>query len=164
MYKIIGADQKEYGPITADQVRQWIAENRANGLTLARFEEGAWKPLSTFAEFASVLPSSVPPPIGSVNPVYSSSSTGPKTSGLIVGGFICSALGIVCCGPVVSTIGLVLSIIGLTQVNKDPQRYSGKGLAIAGIVLALLGYGIFITLLFSGALEHLTKNIPGWPH
>ena len=28
MYIIIGGDQKEYGPITADDVRQWIAEGR----------------------------------------------------------------------------------------------------------------------------------------
>ena len=30
MYKIIGADKKEYGPITADQLRQWLAEGRVN--------------------------------------------------------------------------------------------------------------------------------------
>ena len=30
MYKIIGADGKEYGPIPLDQFRQWIAENRVN--------------------------------------------------------------------------------------------------------------------------------------
>ena len=28
MYKIIGQDGKEYGPITAEQLRQWISENR----------------------------------------------------------------------------------------------------------------------------------------
>ena len=28
MYKIIGGDQKEYGPIGAEQIRQWIAEGR----------------------------------------------------------------------------------------------------------------------------------------
>ena len=33
MYKIIGADQKEYGPVSAEQLRQWIAEGRVNGQT-----------------------------------------------------------------------------------------------------------------------------------
>ena len=33
MYKIIGGDQKEYGPVTADQLRAWITEGRVNGLT-----------------------------------------------------------------------------------------------------------------------------------
>jgi hypothetical protein len=30
MYKIIGADQKEYGPISAEQIRLWIQEGRLN--------------------------------------------------------------------------------------------------------------------------------------
>ncbi len=55
-YKIIGADQKEYGPITSDQIRQWIAESRVNAQTLARAEgDQEWKPLAAFAEFADVL-------------------------------------------------------------------------------------------------------------
>jgi hypothetical protein len=56
MYKIIGADGKEYGPVAADQVRQWIAEGRANAQTQAQAEGATdWKPLSAFAEFAAAL-------------------------------------------------------------------------------------------------------------
>jgi len=56
LYKIIGGDGKEYGPISADQLRQWVAENRANGQTQIRLEgEMEWKPLSAFAEFADCL-------------------------------------------------------------------------------------------------------------
>lgn len=55
MYKIIGADQREYGPVSADQVREWIAQGRANGQTLAQNEGGAWNPLSAFPEFAAAL-------------------------------------------------------------------------------------------------------------
>jgi hypothetical protein len=52
MYKIIGADQKEYGPITADQIRQWISEGRVNGQTQACAEGTQdWKPLAMFPEF-----------------------------------------------------------------------------------------------------------------
>jgi hypothetical protein len=28
MYKILGIDNKEYGPVSAEQVRTWIAEGR----------------------------------------------------------------------------------------------------------------------------------------
>ena len=53
MYKIIGADQKEYGPVTSDHIRHWIAEGRVNGQTQARAEgDEEWKPLAAFAEFA----------------------------------------------------------------------------------------------------------------
>ncbi len=34
MYKIIGADGKEYGPVTAEQLKQWIADGRVNGNTM----------------------------------------------------------------------------------------------------------------------------------
>ncbi len=55
MYKIIGADQKEYGPVSAEQVRRWIAEGRANAQTLVRPEDGAdWQPLGQIPEFADV--------------------------------------------------------------------------------------------------------------
>ena len=56
MYKIIGADGKEYGPIPLDQFRQWIAENRVNGQTQVKAEGGTeWKDLSTFPELAALL-------------------------------------------------------------------------------------------------------------
>lgn len=57
MYKIIGADQKEYGPVSADQLRQWMAEGRVNAQTLVRAEgQDAWQPLGTLAEFAGAVP------------------------------------------------------------------------------------------------------------
>jgi len=56
MFKIIGADQKEYGPVTADQINAWILEGRANGQTLVQaLGSSEWKPLSGLAEFATAL-------------------------------------------------------------------------------------------------------------
>jgi uncharacterized membrane protein len=56
MYTIIGADHKEYGPVSAEDVAQWIAEGRADGRTHARAQtDGEWKPLSAFPEFAAAL-------------------------------------------------------------------------------------------------------------
>jgi len=56
MYKIIGADKKEYGPVTAAQMHQWISEGRANSQTLVQAVGATdWKPLSAFPEFADAL-------------------------------------------------------------------------------------------------------------
>ena len=56
MYKIIGADKKEYGPVTADQMHRWISEGRANAQTLVQAEGTTeWKPLGQVAEFADSL-------------------------------------------------------------------------------------------------------------
>ena len=56
MYTIIGADQREYGPVSEEQIAQWIAQGRADARTRARAGEGGeWKPLSEFPEFAAAL-------------------------------------------------------------------------------------------------------------
>jgi uncharacterized membrane protein len=56
MYRIIGADQKEYGPVSAEQLRQWIAEGRAGAHSLVRAEGATeWKPLGELPEFAAAL-------------------------------------------------------------------------------------------------------------
>ena len=62
-YTIIGGDQKEYGPITETQLRQWIVDGRANAQSRARVEGATdWKSLSELSEFQEVLQTSVPPP------------------------------------------------------------------------------------------------------
>ena len=56
MYKIIGGDQREYGPVTADELRHWIAEGRLSSQSLVQAEGNSeWRPLSTFPEFAEAL-------------------------------------------------------------------------------------------------------------
>lgn len=78
MYTIIGVDQKEYGPIPADLVLQWIAQGRANAQTMARAEGATdWKPLGQFPEFAAALAAKAPPP-----PVPGMPSAGQLGTGL----------------------------------------------------------------------------------
>jgi hypothetical protein len=77
MYKIIGADQKQYGPISEDQIRQWISEGRVNGQTVACAEgTEEWKPLSQFPEFGFTAP-----PVSTAAPTAGS---GPMTKAEIV--------------------------------------------------------------------------------
>src|SRR5262245_5394026 len=65
MYKIIGGDQKQYGPVTTDEVRAWIADGRLNAQTLAWAEgEPDWKPLGAFPEFADALRAKAAPTVG----------------------------------------------------------------------------------------------------
>jgi uncharacterized protein YoaH (UPF0181 family) len=65
MYRIIGADQKEYGPVTIEQLRQWMAEGRVNGQTQVSSNGGAWQPLGTLPEFAGLAA----PPLAAALPV-----------------------------------------------------------------------------------------------
>lgn len=61
MYRIIGGDGREYGPVTGDAVRQWILQNRANSKTLVKADDSSdWRPLGDIPEFAGSF--GAPPP------------------------------------------------------------------------------------------------------
>jgi len=69
VYKILASDGKEYGPLSAEQVRQWLAEKRLEAKTPV-FPEGArdWVFLASLPEFADIFappppPLVVPPPV-----------------------------------------------------------------------------------------------------
>ncbi len=65
MYKVIGTDGQPYGPITAGQLRNWIAERRLNAASQVQAEGAAdWKPLGALPEFADALKAAalLPPP------------------------------------------------------------------------------------------------------
>jgi hypothetical protein len=151
MYKIIGADGREYGPATAGQLQQWIAEGRANAQTPA-LAPGApeWKWLGTLPEFAGLFAPPVPPMIGPL-PGRATAGRLPKTNSFAITGLIFGILSLLCCcgcccGCPFNLLGLVFSLIGLSQINRHPELYEGRGLAIAGLVLSAaslaLGFGL----------------------
>ena len=54
MYTIIGGDGKEFGPVTAEQIRSWIAGGRANKDTRVKAAgSDAWKTVSECPEIMS---------------------------------------------------------------------------------------------------------------
>ena len=161
MYKILGADQKEYGPVTAEELRIWIAQGRAVGQTLAQAENGAWKPLSTFPEFAEALSAVRQPPA-----LAQEAKTGkvPATNSLAVASLIMGLLsitvGLFCCGPLFGILGIIFSAVALSQIRKNPQLQSGRGMAIAGLVLSVFGliFSLVILLAF-GFWEQILEAV-----
>jgi hypothetical protein len=86
MYHIIGSDGREYGPVTAEQLREWIGQGRANAQTQVRVEgETAWRPLSDYPEFGVAAIPSTPVPGYAPVPAYNPAQmvSGPAI-GLIV--------------------------------------------------------------------------------
>ncbi len=77
------------------------------------------------------------------------------TNGLAIAGFITSLVsGILCCGSI-SVISLILSIVGAVKANE--LGGSGKGMAIAGIIISVIGIIMLIALfslgIFAEAIE-----------
>ena len=67
MYRIIGGDGQEYGPVRASEIRQWIAEGRLNAQSRIREENGEWTTLGQLPEFAGPgRPTAGPATIGPV--------------------------------------------------------------------------------------------------
>jgi hypothetical protein len=149
MFKIIGDDGNEYGPVESATLRRWIAERRAVGTTRVRAEGGAdWQPLSAFPEFADALAAAPPPavapaapppsvapappaPVGSLGAAMTSGSP-PPTCGLAIASLVCGILGL-CTVGITSIVGLVLGILALMKISKSEGRLGGNGLAIAGV-------------------------------
>jgi prepilin-type processing-associated H-X9-DG protein len=132
MYKIIGGDGKEYGPVSAAEIRAWLAQGRLNAQSRVK-PEGAvdWLPLSELPEFKDLLaPASAPPPI----PVASPPAVA-KVSGLAIASLVLGILGLVTFG-LTGIVGIVLGIIALVKVGHSQGRLKGSGLAIAGICVS----------------------------
>ena len=76
MYSIIGGDSKTYGPVTADEVRRWIREGRADERTKIKEEgKGEWRELGAFQEFYPSQPS-LRPKISQINTAATPSTFG----------------------------------------------------------------------------------------
>ena len=161
MYKIIGADGKIYGPVGAEQLRQWLAEGRANAQTQT-LADGApeWKPLGALPEFAGHFAPPIPPAIRPLPPGTSTMGRLPGTSGFATTGLIFGILSFACCPKLLfGALGLVFSLIGLSQINRHPELYEGRGLAIAGIVLSSASLLLFgVLLLVALATGHFYFN------
>jgi Domain of unknown function (DUF4190)/GYF domain 2 len=156
MYKIIGADGHEYGPVSADQLRQWLTEGRVNTDTQVLPEGGTgWLALRALPEFSGLLAGgSTPPPIRS-RPGQLGGMPFPKNSpfavtGLVLGIFSVT-FGLCCCyGLPFNLLGIIFSLIGLAQIQKRPDAYSGRGLAIAGLVCSIVSLTLAVALMTIG--------------
>jgi hypothetical protein len=159
MYRIIGADEKEYGPISLDQLRQWIAEGRANGQTRV-LPEGSteWKTVNDIPELAA-LPGRPAAPAPVLQQTYVQAGQAPKTNLLAIISLVCGIISFAACccyGLPFNLAGIVCAIIALNQIKNDPLNQQGKGLAIAGLIVSIASIVLMICLLIAGVAVNRT--------
>ena len=55
-YEIIGGDHRPHGPVTGEELCQWIREGRASNQTMVRISgQKTWQPIGAFQEFLGPL-------------------------------------------------------------------------------------------------------------
>src|SRR6266849_5171080 len=99
MYKIIGADGKEYGPISVDQLKEWVAQGRINAATRLQSAGSAeWKAAGDFPELARVfaVPGTRQPSQGAP-PILSAPKPKVQDKGLAVLSFVLGISSFVLC-------------------------------------------------------------------
>ena len=143
MYKIIGANQVEYGPITGDQLRAWIAEGRVNAQTQVQAEgDTAWKPLSTFPEFAAALPASPPPapmPMGATVSDDGRARALSMISGPAIGLIVAVSIGIA-----FAVLGIILQLLGMGMAGMNGFENTQNAEAVKMMQMMSGGLGIVI--------------------
>ncbi len=165
MYKIIGADGQQYGPVTAEQLRLWIAEGRLNARSLIQAEGATeWKPLSACPEFVGDLKPPTPPlaaesapqpfppgqvyaPPAPVNPTIAA-----KASTKIAAGI---------CGILLGSLGVHKFILGYTGAGAIMLLVTLVLAPIATFVTCGLGWVSFFAMPIIGLIEgiiYLTKS------
>ena len=136
MYKIIGSDGQQYGPVSAEQLRNWLAQNRVNAQTLIQPEGGTeWKAAGTFPELAGHFqpaPPLAPPPL--------TGGSDRATTKIAAG----------VCGILLGSLGIHKFILG----------YTGAGLIMLLVSLLTCGMGAIVMHVI-GTIEgilYLTKK------
>jgi hypothetical protein len=151
MYKIIGADQKEYGPVTAEQLRQWLAEGRVSAQTQVQAEGATgWTTLGTLPEFAAAAAGTLP-----AMPTLAAASQAPSAgaAGMVNG----PAIGLI----VVAVLGALLQIVSIIKnlvmgsampANAQLPALVKMLTGPVGVALGIIGILVSVVILL-GALK-----------
>ena len=155
MYKIIGADQKQYGPVSADEMRKWIAEGRVNAQTLIQAEgQTDWRTLATYPEFATMTP-----PTSGAAPLGAPFSAMPQTK--IPNYLVQSILVTLCCCLPFGVVAIIYAaqvntkqqagdIAGAMLASQNAKKWCWVALAV-GLVTSLIGVAMqFASLAATG--------------
>ena len=164
-YRIIGADGKEYGPISVDQMRQWVTEGRVNMQTRVLVEGTTdWKTVADLPEFAKpVTPAPgfgapLPPPPGSqpafptmpTTPAYGSAAdqvNGPGIALIILGAInIILSLG----RMALTLAGLGMSTMANTNTSNEMEKAALAFFGTFGMALLAVGLIGGLVILFGG--------------
>lgn len=145
MYHIIGSDGRQYGPVSIEQLREWMQQGRVTLQTKVRPDAGGdWQLLAGLPEFSNFAAA---PPMAGAYPTVAPSLWADRAStklaaglcGILLGslgihkfilgytgaGLIMLLVSVLTCGfayPVIAIIGLIEGIVYLTKSDEEFVR------------------------------------------
>ena len=158
-YYFKSEDGNEYGPITAEEISDWQAQDRMNSESLVRYMNSRdWMPLSSYPELASAsAPEPAPDDSSESTPTQEAPEVPPQQAfaqyeehrGTLI--LVFGILGIACCFP----FGIAAWVMGnadMQKINAGIMDPEGKGTTNAGkicgiISVALAALGIIVQLI-----------------
>lgn len=182
-YRVREPQGNIYGPADMSTLRQWVGQGRiVAGMSIA--EEGTpdWQDVATHAGLADLFGqvgagATGGAPAGGANPYAASTSQtvevtrsmnyasmgGQQLNIVALISMIAGILGLpasCCCNcfsvPFAIT-AIVMGIIALRQFRATPYRFTGKGMAIAGLTCGILALVLSIVMLALGLALNLGK-------
>jgi hypothetical protein len=152
MYKILGADGKEYGPVTLERLKEWLAQGRINGQTRIQIAGAAeWRSAADVPELASLFAVPGVPRVENPPPLLVVPAAKKQEKGLAVLSFVLGLASFVLCLSVFTGIpAIICGHIARGRAVRFPNRFGGSGLARAGMVLGYLS--IVFCLVIAGVL------------
>lgn len=141
-----GSSAGQSGPVEEQELRALIASGGVGPETLV-WRDGMkdWQPLQAVPELRgdTVSPYVAPGPGGYVPGYYQPVA---PTSGLAIASMVCGIVGIITC-YFAGLLGLPAVICGhlaISQINGSSLPMSGRGMAIAGLILGYLGIAMSV--------------------
>ena len=147
-YKFIGGDGKEYGPYSAEQMRQFLSENRLVANSQVSADGGPFQPASTFPELGS---SPAQPPMGgptgpqayqtmpgSPQPQYPGTAghLKPDRGTLIL---VLGILSFIACGIFTAIPAWIMGHNDLKEIDAGRMNPAGRSNTNAGRICGMIG-------------------------
>jgi hypothetical protein len=181
-YEIIGGDHRAHGPVSGEELTQWIRQGRASRQTMIRVSgTDAWRPMYTYGEFTGPLQGLPWIPVNQPAPkahklAVTSLVLGISSLVFIAAGFMLVPMVLVgvmaaagrpehgVLAALISTGLLLLPALpavvtghhAMRAIKADPDLHGGNGMALAGVITGYLGLaagGIIFMLVAWGWVE-----------
>lgn len=154
MFTILGGDGKEYGPVTLDQIRAWIAAGRANLDTRARAAGTAdeWRRLGDFPEFGGAndtppfVHQSTPPAAQAITPLTLVGQEPAERGTRLLAMLLDRSITLVCALPGLALLGM--SFIEMVVAASRGHEPDFSTMDVTRLLLGLILLGCALSALF----------------